>query len=72
MFNSEQCNLPEGTVPTKPPKPRRLKPVEECEAIGKGWGTGPKIHHKEQNAFYRLNDDIINLPKRNSFNSIEE
>ena len=46
-----------------------FKPIEQCEAVVKGYPIA--IHHREQRAYYRPDHNYVNMPKPESFNSVE-
>lgn len=49
-----------------------FKPIETCEKIASTYlATGPMLEHREQRAFYRPSTDSVNMPKRESFDSVE-
>lgn len=66
VFNISQCeDIPEQFLP-----PERTSAVlPSCEAIVKGMPDCPKIVHKDQGAFYDIDGDYINMPKKKSFAS---
>jgi len=70
VFNIAQCTgLPEGLYASVEEKEH--KPILECEAIVAGMPKCPEIRHKQQEAFYHLGEDYINMPKKKSFESPE-
>lgn len=70
VFNSEQCeNL---VVPAIETAKVEINPIDSCEAIVNGFVTKPTITHREQQAYYSLSQDIVNMPKIGSFNKAEE
>ncbi len=71
VFNSEQCEGIE--VPAVEKKTvSEVEKLENCEKIVAGFKDCPKIQEKEQQAYYNPISDIINMPKRNSFEGSEE
>lgn len=70
VFNVAQCNnLPESLFP--PSETVEHSPIEACEKIVSGMPDCPAIKHKEHQACYHIEKDYINMPKRNTFSSIE-
>ncbi len=70
VFNIEQCTgIPEGLLPGKPE--REHNPIMECDSIIHTMPLCPVIKHKENDAWYDLKEDYINMPKRKSFKSAE-
>jgi antirestriction protein ArdC len=70
VFNVAQCNnLPESIYP--PAEIKDHSPIITCENIVSGMTDCPAIKHKEPLAYYHIEKDFINMPKRNSFSSIE-
>lgn len=70
VFNISQCsNLPNELVEVF----AMLKhdTLFECEAVVKDMPQCPVIRHKEQEAYYHIKDDYINMPKKKGFKSIE-
>lgn len=71
LFNVCQCD---GlTVPDASELPKaKVDPIDACEAIVNGFVDHPEIVEREQQAYYSLAQDIINMPKRDTFESSEE
>jgi antirestriction protein ArdC len=70
VFNISQLrDLPENLI--EPLVVKEDDPIAECEAIVNDMPQCPAIKHKEQKAFYHIEEDYINMPKRKSFKSIE-
>jgi antirestriction protein ArdC len=70
VFNVSQCDgLPEGIVPAIIDRPNA--PIKTCEDIIRQMPSCPLIQHKEMKAWYDVATDIINMPKRKSFESSE-
>lgn len=72
VFNLEQTEGIEIPVPEKIEGGITFNPIEECEKICAGFLCKPEIEHIQQMAYYSPSLDIINMPKKNSFNSPEE
>lgn len=47
-------------------------PIEEAESIIKGYENKPKITFNNNGAWYRPNDDIVNVPDKKYFENIHE
>jgi antirestriction protein ArdC len=72
VFNIAQCrNIPEHLVPAVEPSINEFEPIEQCDAIIVNMPNCPVIQHKEQRAYYQPDTDIINMPKKKSFKSID-
>ena len=72
VFNVQQCrDLPEHLVPEGPEPKTKVPVLEQCEAVVVGMTDRPAIVHKEAAAFYRPDTDIINMPKKKAFTSLE-
>lgn len=69
VWNLEQCEGIE--VPEEEPMPD-FSPIEACEAVINGMPKRPAIFWKEQRAYYRPSTDVVNLPKKETFESTEE
>jgi len=70
VFNVAQCrDIPQHLI--EPLAAANYDPLLECEAIINDMPNCPLIKHKEQEAYYHLEQDYINMPKRKSFKSIE-
>ena len=67
VFNVSQCSgLPVRAVPLEP-KPN--DPIEKCEGIVASMPNCPKILHNENEAYYHVWADFINMPKMQMFES---
>ena len=72
VFNIAQCrDIPENLIPKSEVAAVDREPILECEAIINSMANSPTIVHKEQKAYYRIDTDIINMPKKKSFKSLE-
>jgi antirestriction protein ArdC len=70
VFNVSQCrDLTENLTETSPAK--TFNSIQECESIIYTMPNCPAIKHKDQKAFYHLLYDYINMPKKESFKSME-
>lgn len=73
VYNISQCrDLPEGLV-----EPLQLMPsneflaIPDCEGVIAKMPNPPKIQHKEPSAYYQIDGDFINMPKRKTFKTVE-
>ncbi|HEY5367429.1 MAG TPA: zincin-like metallopeptidase domain-containing protein [Hanamia sp.] len=72
VFNIAQCrDIPENLIPPSDLAIVDHEPLLECEGIINTMADSPTIVHKEQKAYYRIDTDIINMPKKKSFKSLE-
>ena len=72
VFNIAQCrDIPENLIPKVNPSIGEATPLMECEAIIHGMPDCPTIVHKDPHAFYRIDTDTVNMPKKKSFKSSE-
>lgn len=71
VFNVEQC---EGITvpPSESHDSKPLNPIESCEAIVGGFDNPPEITERGQSAYYSITQDLVNIPSRERFTSIEE
>lgn len=49
-----------------------FSPIAECEKIVASYKGKPAIQHLEQRAYYRPAFDVVNMPVKDSFTSVEE
>lgn len=70
VFNLEQCEGLEIPIDDSETQPK-IDPIESCETVVKNFSDKPKIVEREQQAYYRISDDIVNMPRRDSFESAE-
>ena len=72
VFNVNQCDLPEGAVPSLPDKPA-IEPIAACETIIHDMPDKPAISHNGGNrAYYRKTTDSVHMPDRSRFEKQEE
>jgi len=45
---------------------------ENCECVFNNYAKGPKLIHEEQRAYYRVSDDLVNLPQKETFINTEK
>lgn len=75
VFNLDQTEdvaRPDDDINLEPQESSEFSPIEVCEQIISNMPNAPEIKYQEQRAYYRPSDDIINMPKRDSFDSPEE
>lgn len=73
VFNSEQCDLPDGKAPeVSEALPVDFEPIAVCERVVREMPDPPVIHHVGGAAFYRPATDSIHLPQPERFNSPAE
>ncbi|MBS1511095.1 MAG: DUF1738 domain-containing protein [Bacteroidetes bacterium] len=66
VFNIAQCrDIPNDMLPELVADDG--DPLAECEAIVQAMPDCPVIQHKEQKAYYSIEGDFINMPKKKSF-----
>jgi len=70
VFNLEQCEGIESPIEDEA-TPIQINPIEACENLIKNFSDKPKIVEREQQAYYRISDDTVNMPKAESFESAE-
>lgn len=68
-FNVEQCNGLDHRGPELPT--REFNPIAEGEAIIANMPNRPKMEDKQARAFYRPSDDMVNMPRKELFDSDE-
>lgn len=72
VFNIAQCrDIPEALLPQEDAGLAEFNPIHECEAILHSIPNCPEIQSKEQKAYYHIEKDYINMPKKKSFTSVE-
>ncbi|KMY65619.1 hypothetical protein AAU61_21315 [Desulfocarbo indianensis] len=71
VFNLEQTEGIEGP-PTEELEEQEFTPIERCELLVAGMPNPPSLQHVRQSAWYRPSQDLVNLPKPESFESSEE
>ncbi len=65
VFNIAQCSdIPADIIPVIE---RPNAPITACEIVVKEMPNPPTIQHKEYQAYYEPETDILNMPKRKSF-----
>lgn len=72
VFNLAQCrDIPSSLLPTLQLRLSDSNPMLECKAIIHAMPDSPRIQHKGQEAYYNIEKDLINMPSKKSFISIE-
>ncbi len=72
VFNTQQCDLPDGVVPALPDVPT-VEPIAACEAIVQAMPNRPAISHNGGNrAYYRQGTDSVHMPNQTRFEHQEE
>jgi antirestriction protein ArdC len=71
VFNLEQAEGIEAPEPEVAER-QEFTPIERCEQLVAGMPNPPKIQYKSQAAWYRPKQDLVNMPKPESFDSPEE
>ena len=72
VFNIAQCrDIPEHLIPKADETIKEFIPKMECESIIQTMTDAPVIEHKEQKAYYNILTDVINMPKKKSFKSVD-
>lgn len=70
---TENVKLPASTIEATTVKnPLEFSPIESCEAIIAGYKDAPTFVNRDEQAYYRPSTDEINMPKRESFRSVED
>ena len=71
LFNLEQTEGIEGP-PTEEAEEQEFTPIERCERLVAGMPNPPQLQHLRQSAWYKPSQDLVNMPKPESFVSSEE
>jgi antirestriction protein ArdC len=72
VFNIAQCrDIPEHLLPKADETIKEFIPKMECESIIQCMPDAPPIEHKDQKAYYNILTDVINMPKKKSFKSVD-
>lgn len=69
VFNTEQCDLPKGTVPES--EVREFRPVDAAADIVENFRDGPEIVLVGDRAFYSPERDLVQVPQPETFESTE-
>ncbi|MDQ3003296.1 MAG: zincin-like metallopeptidase domain-containing protein [Fibrobacterota bacterium] len=72
VFNLEQTEGITAPVLEAPAQVLAFNPIEECERIANGYRGAPDLIHHRQRACYSPALDLINMPKKETFDSEAE
>ena len=74
VFNADQCeNITLPDVPTDHSEPLDFEPIAACENIVDHMPQRPEIVHSGQaQAYYRPSADLVHMPDKDKFLSVEE
>jgi antirestriction protein ArdC len=74
VFNLGQCEaLPADKLPaSEQPNKNPFTPIEQAEAIVRGYQPAPRIEHGHAGAWYRPSADLVGMPSPERFSSAEE
>lgn len=53
-------------------KELEFNPIEACESIVSNYESKPLIEHREQRAYFRPSTDTVNMPRPETFRSVED
>lgn len=70
VFNTDQCDLPDGTVP-EIDTPEPVPTIDACEQIVAAMPDPPAIRHGGDRAAYSPLSDAIRMPQRDMFTSAD-
>lgn len=72
VFNADQCDLPEGTIPAPETIDRPELPEAAAQTIIDGMPNRPEIRHNDADrAYYSPATDTVTLPNHYLFNSVD-
>ncbi len=72
VFNASQCEGIDDKVPPVQIAERDIDPIDQAEQIINDMPRRPEITNGQARAFYRPDRDLVNVPRRQLFNSAEE
>jgi antirestriction protein ArdC len=72
VFNVSQCEGIADPDAAKEQAPAEFTPIESARRIVAGMPHAPEIRHDQQQAYYNVTKDFINLPKPETFTPAEE
>jgi len=70
VFNVEQCEGIE--TPESESAEREFNPIDRCNRIIADMPDPPRLQHLHQAAWYKVREDLVNLPRPATFESPEE
>jgi len=73
VFNAEQCEGLENLVPADERDERDPESIEVCESVASNYfeTSGPGLRHMGSVACYNPSSDVVKMPKRGDFDTIE-
>jgi antirestriction protein ArdC len=71
VFNTDQCDLPEGVVPDMMMVDIDHDPVAAAAAIAAGYQNPPTVQELDGRAYYRPSHDLVSLPPLKRFETPE-
>lgn len=71
VFNVEQCEGIEYPQPEETPL-NEFQAIKQCEQVVSNMPAPPQIRHGGTKAYYRSNDDLVSMPKKQRFESSEK
>ncbi len=80
VFNLDQCDIPEASLPGHVIRDRRVagyelsedERIQRCDRLFEDWEAKPTLVHGEQRAWYAPATDTINMPTFGSFERAED
>ena len=72
VFNVAQCDGLDEKVPAVELPDREFNPIVEAEKLVTAMPTKPELTHRQNRAFYRPDQDLVNVPRPQLFDSNEE
>lgn len=73
VFNLDQTeNIPEKKIPVINETVKETDSIKLAEEIVRKYKDKPTIRHDRKSAFYVLEDDVIHMPPKKDFNTIED
>src|ERR1043165_1346982 len=68
VFNVAKCReIPSELFPESTQPNENFNPIQECESIVHNMPGCPSIQYKAERAYYDIENDLINMPKKKSF-----
>ena len=69
VFNVDQCD---GIETPDDGHKLDFEPIKQCETVTNNMPNSPQVEHKEPRAYYRPDQDTVNMPAKERFLSTEE